>query len=312
MPNLKPEQLKPEQFPSTKSMARAKWAPILLAPIMGSPERFVIGVAAVGEDDFHVEQANELRRLQCLYGKAAGTAVFAAEVALDDLRIDLAERGMAALIEPAASFSGIEVGPVAEGEAPSVEQVARAWMASLSSLYDADKALTLETGELRVMASAEDSGVAERLPSLVLEYVTGHRPTLEKFFSKDIREQRQRRRRTKVHGVLIDFAGSHLVANFGTLLVSSYATSIDRVKRRMWDLKVNRDSETGSVTKRKHEMIVQHPGTDDPQVSERQYDTINEAIAGLSDQAHREEIDFQSMVNVSQIGDHLLQVELLR
>ena len=77
----------------------------------------------------------------------------------------------------------------------------------------------------------------------------------------------------------------------------------------MWDLKVNRDTERGTIATRTHEMIVQHPTADDPQVTERQYNSIAEAISDLSEQAQKEEIKFNPMTNVSQIGDHILEAE---
>jgi hypothetical protein len=302
--------VKPENFPSTENLARAKWAPILLSPIMGSPERFVIGVAAVGEQGFHIEQANALRRFECLYGKAAETAVFAAEVALDELKSDLAKRGKFALIEPSVSFSGVEVGPVADGEAPSVEAIACAWMASLSSLYNPNETLALMAGPADEIASAERAQYRDRLPSLVLEYVSGRRPEFVKFFNEDIRDQRRRRRRAKIHGVIIDFAGSHLVANLGTLIVGNPAASVDKIKRQILDLIVNRDREQGTIDTRLHEMIIHHPSRNDPQVTERQYSFVEETVSDLSDQASRENVGFRAMVNVPEIGDHLLNIEL--
>jgi hypothetical protein len=71
--------------------------------------------------------------------------------------------------------------------------------------------------------------------------------------------------------VFIDFSGSFLVANFGTLLLTNRAQSVDKIKRRLWDLKVDRDKQQESMMiSRTHEMIVQHPAPDDPQITERQ------------------------------------------
>lgn len=298
--------LKPEQFPRLARPVRAKWAPVLLAPLMGSPEQLVVGVVAVGDSGFYIERANALRRFECLYGKMAETAIFAAEVALDNLATDLAERGLKAITEPRTSFSGVAVGPVSEGEASSLEEVARNWMISLSSLYNADQVLALEAKAAHAMMIAEDSGFRERLPLLVLHYVADRRPGLAKFFNADVREQRQRRGRARIQGVIIDFSGSHLVANFGTLMLSNRAISVDRIKRRMWDLKVNRDREINALGERAHEMIVQHSGPDDPQINEGQYAAILETIGDLSEQAEEEEIGFSPMTSVKQIGEHIL------
>ena len=301
--------LKPEQFPSLNQPVRAKWAPIFLSPVMGSPESLIIGVVAVNSSGFHIERANALGRFDCLYGDAAETAIFAAEFALDEMEADCASRGMDALTDPRPGFSGVSIGNVSEGEASSLADVARTWMASLSSLYDADRLFSLEDATTRELVDLDVERASERLPSLVLDYVKKHRAGLERFFNEDIRDQRERRRRSKVHGVIIDFSGSHLVANFGTLRVSNRATSVDRIKRRMWDLKVNRDTERGTIATRMHEMIIQHPTADDPQVTERQYNAITEAVSDLSEQALKEEISVNPMTNVSQIGEHILAAE---
>lgn len=301
--------LKPEQFPSLNKPVRAKWAPIFLSPVMGSPERLVIGVVAVNGSGFHIERANALQRLECLYGAAAETAIFAAELALDEMEGDCARRGIEALTDPRPGFSGVSIGNASEGEASSLADVARIWLASFSSLCDTDRLISPDIETTRELVDLDAERATERLPTLVLDYVKNRRAGLERFFSEDIRDQRERRRPVKVHSVIIDFSGSHLVANFGTLKVSNRATSVDRIKRRMWDLKVHRDTEPGTIATRAHEMIIQHPAADDPQVTERQYSAIAEAIGDLSEQAQKEEISLNSMTNVAQIGDHILVVE---
>ena len=276
---------------------------------MGSPERLVIGVVAVGASGFHVERANALDRFECLYGTAAETAVFAAKVALEDLEADCAERGMEALIDPRTSFSGVSIGNISEGEASSLGEVACTWMTSLSSLYNAGKDLGLELAAERELVDVGDGLSTERLPSLVFDYVKNRRPGFEQFFNEDIRGQQRRRRRSHVHRIIIDFAGSHLVANFGTLGTTHRAASIDRIKRRILDLMLSRDGEQGTVINRTHEIIVQNPSVDDPQITERQFNAIEDTISALSEQASVEDIGFQSMTNVPQIGNHVLESE---
>jgi hypothetical protein len=282
----------------------------MLSPLLGSPERLVIGVVAAGDDDFHVERANALRRFECLYGKAAPTAIFAAEVAIEELEADLAKRGLLALTDPRPSFSGVSIGPLSEGQAETLQEMARSWLSSISSLNEADHDFALELMAAHSLVSVEETAFAERLPSLVFQYVSEKHPTFERFFSFEIREKRRRRRQERVHGVIIDFAGSHLVANFGTLLTSRQAASVDKIKRRMFDLIVSRDSDDGTMTGiRSHEMIVQHPRSDDPQLSERQVTSMNEALSDLSEQAEKEELALKPLISIAEIGDHLLRFE---
>jgi hypothetical protein len=56
-------------------------------------------------------------------------------------------------------------------------------------------------------------------------------------------------------------------------------------------------------------MIIQHPPLNDPQFTQKQLDTMGEALSQLTKQADQEEIRLRSMNSVAQIGDHLLQRE---
>ena len=296
-------------FPRLRAGIRAKWAPILISPIMGSMERLVIGVAAASSEAWHIERANMLRRLECLYGKAAETVIFAAQVAMNDLRADLGARGITALTDPKKTFSGISIGPLADGEANSIEELCCVWMTSLSSLYSAEAMQLMAAVPAEPLVAEALTTSWDRLPALVLRYVTNVRPGLEPFFNEDVRAQRTRRRSTKVHSVIIDFAGSHLVANFGTLIASHHAASVDKIKRRIFDLIVERDIEALALRSRAHEMIVQHPAPDDPQITERQAAVLLEGLTALTEQSSREEITLVPMTSVAAIGDHVLQAE---
>ena len=55
------------QFPSMEGIIHAHWVPVILEPINGSYERLVVGIATVNESGFHLETANALSRLECLY-----------------------------------------------------------------------------------------------------------------------------------------------------------------------------------------------------------------------------------------------------
>lgn len=188
--------------------------------------------------------------------------------------------------------------------------MASSWLAGLSSVHSAPAA---EMGTYVVDSDIDEmaplSLTRDRLPALVLDYVADKRPGLSGFFSEDIRERARRRRRGRVHDVIIDFAGSRLVANFGTLSAAHQASSIDRIKRRLWDLKISRDREIGAVAQRGHEMIIQYPPANDPQISERQLNRIQEALEALNEQAATEGLSLRPMTTVEQIGDHILTAE---
>ena len=307
--------LNPEDFPRLEEPVRGKWAPIFLSPLIGSPERLIIGVVAANASGIYVERANALFRFECLYGSAAETAVFAAEVALDDLEADCEERGIRALTDPRPSFSGISVGKIYEGEATSLADVARTWMTSLSSLYDEGSALA-SWAEHDVVPVVEetlpiigDGRSGEKLPTLVLDYVINQRPGFEDFFSSGIQRGWRRRRQADVNSAVVDFAGSRLVANFGTLMPKRRARSVDRIKRRMFDLIVARDKESRIAFERAHEMIVHRPSERDLDLTARQVASLSETVVALHEQARVEDITLRSMTNVPAIGDHILRAE---
>jgi hypothetical protein len=301
-------KLTPAQFPQTASLFRGRWAPVYLSPILGSPERFVIAVAAAGDSEFHIEAANALKRLECLYGRAAETAMFAAEVALEELSAAIAAQGAAALTEGALVFSGVNIGAVSDGEARSPKHLARTWMSALSSLYRYQAAENADDAA----ASQSDTGVvSDRLPILVLDHVNQIAPSLSSYFHEDIRLYRQRRTSSHVARISIDYSGAKLVANFATLNTSTQAQGVDRIKRKMFDLTVRRDEESkGSFLEaRRHEMIIFTPPRNSPLLNEKQVERLDEALSDLTDQSGREGFGFIALHDVPDIGQRLLLAE---
>ncbi|MGY3584432.1 hypothetical protein ACVIGB_006510 [Bradyrhizobium sp. USDA 4341] len=295
-------------FPSNAGFVRANWAPLLLRPILGSPEQIVIGVAAVNDVGFHLERANHFERLTCLFSSEATSAVLAAQAGLNALETDLSVRAVAAISDYHPIFSGVAVGQLSEAEGVSLQSIASSWMSSLSSIYSPVTSEGLVASTISTIELSEAARQRDRLPALIFDYVKFKRPGLDKFFSEEIREQHVRRR-SNASAVQIDFAGSKIVANFGTLSATQHAGSVDRLKRRLWDLKVDRDHEKGSLSNREHEMIVQHPAKNDPQFTERQSDRIQEALFALEQQADQEEIRLRPLNTVDQIGEHVLMKE---
>ena len=49
------------------SLHSAVWSPVLFRPVMGSPEQFVIGIVVVSDGEAHIERANRLEKLNCVY-----------------------------------------------------------------------------------------------------------------------------------------------------------------------------------------------------------------------------------------------------
>jgi len=298
-------------FPQPPSgFIKAKRAPVVFRPIIGSLEQLVVGAIAYDNRNAYLARANRLERLQCLYNDQAGGAILAIELALEELALDLVADPSLAASEYISAMSGVVVGPPHDAEGVSLEAIAGSWLSGMSSLYAPEM-----SGELVKLMAGRDveegpafDRASDRLGQLLLDYISQRQPRLLSSFSEEIRAQ-ARRRRGSAHSVFIDFAGSKIVANFGILSTSGYAASIDRIKRRMWDLKIARDREKGNFWNRDHEMIVQHPPANDPQLNQRQVDKVMESIQELEKQADQEEIRFRPMTTVEQMGDHLVQSE---
>lgn len=301
--------LESSAFPAFTTSIRAHWAPIFLSPIRGSEERLVIGVAVFNADGFHIEAANALNRLQCLYGSQADIVIQVAGVALDELNYDFASRSAQALLDFRPLITGVSVGDVREAEGVSLQAIGAAWMSALSSLYDTDAvAVALESDDPEATYEDRFEALAsgDRLPALVLDYVVENRAGLAGFFRSDL-GKRPRRRRS--HEVSIDFTGSKLVANFGTLQVGQITRSVDLIKRRLWDLKVERDSEASTAFHREHEMLIQMPAPNDPQVSEKQFENLEVARQALEEQADQEDLRLEAFTSVAEIGQRVLASE---
>ncbi|HEX8443887.1 MAG TPA: hypothetical protein VF631_09600 [Allosphingosinicella sp.] len=265
----------------------------------------MIGVAVANENGFHVEMANALDRLRCLYADDAEGVAYAIDLTADHLRLDIGKRGVRAIVEPQPLLSGVEIGMNREAEGASFEAIAASWMRSLSSLYRNEQQQPFAADE----AISQAEGVSDQLPVLVMDYVRERREGFFNYFSADLREGRRRRVTGRSHEVLIDFGGSRLVANFGTLRASGIARSVNLIKRRLWDLKVERDRDPQSALLRQHEMIIQSPAKGDPQVTANQQTYLSDALAALEQQADQEQLRLRPLSSVPEIGEHVLRVE---
>lgn len=295
-------------FPQLRDGVRAQWAPVFFEPISGSYERFVVGIAAFNNQGFHLEWANKLDRLTCFYGANARGAISAIQIAGEYLHEDLAKRAGRAIGEPDPAVSGIVFGDTREAEGNSLEEIAQSWMAALSSLYQSDMTQASSSSELEEVA-AETEGSGDRLPFLVCDYVKSKRVGFEKFFSADLRENKQRLAKKNSQEPVIDFSGSRLVANFGTLKASSLPRSFELVKLRLWDLNTVQVRDHNSMAARNYEMILQRPAKDDPQVSDKQYNRLEEALKELEAQADENKLRLRQLETYQQIGDHVLKTE---
>jgi hypothetical protein len=298
------------RIPSFDKSVRAKWAPVVLEPIAGSYERLVVAVAVVGPSGFHIEAANALERLICLYADGAEGVAYAIKLSVEQLNIDLARRSIEALTNPIPAITGVQILDCREAEGRTLKDIGVSWMLSLSSLYKADSEEAVLAEDIPAfIASEERERGGDRLPILIFDYVKDQKATFARYFSPEVQQGRRRRPAGKNHEVIIDFAGSKLVANFGTLQAGGVGRSVTQIKRRLWDLKVDRDDVSNQVFGRRHELILQAPRDSDPQFSERQHQQVREALAALERQADQEELRLRALSSVEEIGNHIIELE---
>lgn len=296
-------------FPRLRTRVTARWAPIYLEPIAGSDERLVIAVAVVSDSLFHVERANALDRLDCLYGDQGAIVRFSASVIAEQLNHDLASRGIEAVTDYDPPLSGAYIGSVRNAEGASIEAIGRAWMSAVSSLYDREAAAASRDPD--VLAAAADVaagvGVIDKLPKQVLDAVSEEAPELAKNFRADLRGAPRKR---KSFDVTIDYQSTDLVVNFGAIRAGEFAQSARLLQSRLWHLRVDRDNDR--LLGRPYELLVLRPDYNDPLYSDVQIRHIQEAEQALEEQANGEELRFEALTSVEQIGTRVIEQSSLR
>lgn len=289
-----------QNFPSPSKAMKADWAPIILEPIEGSCERLVVGIAAVSDDKILIQPANSLARLRCLYGVRSGGVIEIVTLALSHMQDVFFERGRSAF-ELGGLFSGVHLGDIRKGEGQSLEELAGAWLSTLSSLHDSSATgQSVFAGHSASVAAVQG---ADPIGGQILRIVAKRDPDLGSYFDRRIIEGRMRRRSAKVQDPIIDFAGKRLIANFELVRSDRLTPSIDAIKRRMWDLKVDRDNRSDSRRLR-HEMLVRTMVLDKSRA-----DVVSEAMGDLEKQADQQSIRFETFNSPEKMADRVLEIE---
>ncbi|WP_417813470.1 hypothetical protein [Thalassospira alkalitolerans] len=302
--------LSSEDFPSLADSVHAKWAPVMFSPIAGSCEQFVVGVVTANDSGFYIQKANRLERLECFYGESATAAIAAIEIGFEYLEQDLLQRSLGALLEPEPAVTGFTIGNIKSSEGKSLENIAATWMTANSSLYVPEH-LDLKMQKFSV-SSQMDRGVGgsgDRLPFLVYEYVQAKRDGLKPFFSRDLQARQIARAKRKNQQPVIDYSGSRLVANFATLKVSAISRSFELVKLRLWDLDTVKVREHNEFHHREYELLLQRPSSNDPQITDKQQNSLESALKELESQADDKSLRLHPMDTLEQIGEHVLKKE---
>lgn len=301
------QKLSVELFPRFHRPIDAKWAPILLEPIAGSAERLVIGIAVSTHREAFVASVNGLRKLDCLYGSRGKGVCEIATRAVSYVQEQSFEPNFS-LTEVDCLYSGVHIGEIRSGEGETLEQIANVWLPLISSLHE--NVVSHEIDVLReLVVTTGATLLSDQLASQVMNEVIATRSSLLPYFSSDLRAGRTRRTKNRAHEVMIDFSGSKLVANFDVLRISQLTKSVDSIKRKLWDLKVDRDREDGPIRRPFHELLIQAPALDGQVLNNAQKELVRDALGGLERQADQEELRLVQLGSAQAIAARVLELE---
>lgn len=302
-----------KDFPDFSAAVRAKWAVVYLEPILGSEERLAVGVAVAVDDGGVVIPANQLVRLDCLYGAAGEHVRFIAEVGLEALSEDLTERGLSALTQPDLAFAGMRLGSLRDGAGENLEAIARTWLPVVSSLHDGDASQDLLSSTVEAR-SGNASG--DPIPAIIAKKVSDIRPGLANFFRSEIRPNIKKAKRIKSIKPMIDYSGALLCANLCSLPLQRIFARGQEIKCKMFDLIVDRDQLAGDRDEprlpyngRSHQLIMFKPPIDVLATNERAGKEISEVIDDLHDLAITEKLGFRVSDSVDEIAQYMVDAE---
>lgn len=289
------------KFPSLRQRVDAQWMPLLLRPFADSPERLVLGIAAVSKDDFHLERANALERLECLLGTKASEVIEVARLALRSFEKQLAEHGPLIGREFRAPVSGVMIGNPQDAAGISLVEICEFWLAATSSLHDNNRRDIFSFDQnVALVARAQES---KRLPvAEVIRNVLAERPSLIGNF----RPHFIKAKRLPAHQNDVDYKSQSIVANIDFMAPNFRAQTVNRIIKRMWDLEIDRGG-NDNYPSNSHEMLVEIPQKDE--MSHNESDRLNETIEQLTWQADQRRIRFRPLHSTEEISARILQAE---
>lgn len=289
-------------FPALENRVDAKWAPLMLRPFLDSPERLVIGVAAVSRDEFYLAKANDLIRLECLLGHRAPEIIEVARLGLKSLEKQLGTFGPEIIDEFRSPATGISIGAFKEAVGPSLEEIGAFWLAATSSLHQSQgREVFVLDQPLRAAA------VALRPPppaAEVVRQVLNARPIL----ATNFRPHFVRGKRLPAHQNDVDYKSDVLVANIDAIAPNFTAPTVTRIVKRMWDLEIDRGI-NDNVVEDSHEMLVEIPTNDE--LTRVNAERLAETVRQLTWQADQRMIRFRPMKSTNEISNRILEAEAL-
>jgi hypothetical protein len=291
-------------FPKRLHNHQGTWIPLYLETIPGSGERICIGVAAVDSASSVVVPVDRLDRFGCVYGQAASSLAWSAELAIAEAQAVIDRGGLAALSQLERTIDGFILGPQRLGAGTGLTDLARLGLQQVSALYSlAVPTMPFEEG------AAESQHSVPRLESEVRRFVVERRPELKELFGRTFRPSQTSR------PLRYGFVGRFTAANFAILNTrspSQISVQVDRAKARLWDLQqldegILADSLALHPESMSYELLVHRLA--ESLTPTQMVRKIRAAEEELEAEADKFDIRFRLMNSPAQIAQYLVQRE---
>jgi hypothetical protein len=273
-------------------------------------------VVSCVEGKWHLQAANALDRLKCLYGKEAEVAIEAIQVGLEMLQNELHERKE---LPRSLAVSGLSFGEANEAQAADAASLNQRWLRTISALHDPSREYLLNGAKQAIrsedlIATERVSRAIERdrLSVLVFEDLVKRAPQARQMFNPHVRKLSENENtRLLSQEAYVAYDGQKLAANFSTLKAGKHKASVDIAKRLMWDLEQHREKAISLLESQSHEMFLHHPSKGNPQITERQYDNVMDVVEMLKQEGKRQEIVVKPFDDVDSISSNIIKTEEL-
>ena len=266
-----------------------QWAPVFAEPIIGSGERYTVGVVATGDDgSAKVERTVRLGVLRLLYGTQAAGFGDMIDAVLQHL--EQALRGG----QPAAKLplNGFILGPFRRARDTGLDGLIEQARIMSASLHGARGQHDITAVEVDELASARWT---EQIKTLVVERT----PDMSTYFDRAVLVPQT------AFSIRFGFYTGRYAAQFGVIQRRSPRASLYHLKPRLWDLsQVTRDL-AGDVEAR--ELLLHAPDLKHPDMSENQRRTVRDVLNEIEHEADKKDIVVRNFKAAEPVSRHVFR-----
>lgn len=280
-------------FPTSPEY-KGSWFSIYLEPIIGSGEKITVAVIAIGADkQYRVIQAIRPELLDCLYGSQASQMQSMIDWIIESASTEIQSNETINTWSP--PFDGVKLGKEYDAADENIEGILKQAIrisASLSTLaLDADR----EDDEEQPKRYTENwtKSISEEVKLIAPHFASNFNKRLQVSDTKIFTS----------YGFLTD----NYVSNFGLLVPSRLSASLNAMKAKLFDLESLQKSHL-LIKPQKYEIIIGTPAYDDPTLSDRAINRIQDTIEMVKELAQAENINLVQAQNAKQAAKHLYDV----